>query len=127
MIAHSIDSSWILKRSLLDNRQLIIKIVNLSLNGETHHYSYNYIFSSVFKLMQFQELFDQIRLDQIGTLLFQRFLRRHPYMEEICRMSESEEDSDDERQSMGTKEIQGDVGGSHPGSESGSQRNILLN
>jgi len=33
MIAHSIDNTWILKRSLIDNRQLIMKIAQMDHNG----------------------------------------------------------------------------------------------
>lgn len=73
------------------------------------------------------ELYDQIRFDQIGTLLFQRYLRRHPKIEELSRLQSvsnqfrTDNDSDDEDRltRLGTygsnKEIQGDVGGSHRG------------
>jgi hypothetical protein len=70
--------------------------------------------------MQFEELFDQIRFDQASTLLFQRFLRRDPYIDYLCTMQGAQaifdqgEDSDG-KSSM--KAVFGDIGGSFKNSK----------
>ena len=68
------------RRSMMDNRYLIISIVHMNADGKNTIQYINLIFSSVFKLYQFLEILDKMQSDQIGTMLLSRDLKMNKRM-----------------------------------------------